>query len=316
MAKKQPSTNPDFIDPRRPLEYNPKQVRAALKNGPMVAAYKHDGVRLHITCKDGQVFIWSRSKLPFPGLALYGLTIPEAYLSDLEGYTIEAEAITFDGVGNPKPAAEISGDLQRIKPEVLPRGRVTLELFDLHNEETRKWGYLERLEDMSHKTLRVQRLCHKLGFAFANHPEFKLCHTEEEVSDYYLKARRWGYEGLVVTPSEAPYTSGKKVASGWKLKPEETLEATINGFIEAISKDGTPKSQVGSFEVTFEDGTEGRINAGALTHLERAEVWYNKDTFRGRLCEVNAMERTADGKARHGNFFRWRDTVDNKGVKV
>lgn len=316
MAKKQPSTNSAFIEPRRPLDYNQAQVRKALAKGPLVAAHKADGVRLHITLLDGQVHIWSRTLLDFPGLQAYGLTTPEAYPQELEGYTIEAEAITFDAVGNHKTAAETSGDLQRTKGGVLPRGSVILEVFDLHNEETRKDGYLDRLQDLSNKTLTVTVLGHKLGFAYVYHTVHSLVRTEEEIREAYSKARRWSREGVVLTPADAPYASGKKVASGWKLKPEVTLEATITGFIEAIAEDGTPKSQVGSFEVTFEDGTEGRINAGALTHLQRAEVWCNRPDFLGRLCEVNAMETTDTGKARHGNFHRWRDTPENKGVKV
>lgn len=315
MAKKQPSTNPAFIDPRRPQEWSEKQVTAALKKAPLVGIHKVDGVRLHITLQGGKVHIWSRAKLPFPGLYFYDLQRSEDYPQELEGYTLEAEAVTFDSNGNQKTAAETSGDLQRINPAPLDRGRVALHFFDFHDEALRDQAYTKRLKALINVWHTVRNLCKELGFSAVVYPIQHIIQTISDVDALYQQARERGLEGVVISP-DGPYSSGKKIASGWKLKPEETLEATITGFIEAISQDGTPKAQVGSFEVTFEDGTEGRINAGALTHLQRAEVWCNRPDFLGRLCEVTAMERTEDGKARHGNFHRWRDTPENKGVKV
>lgn len=309
-----------FVEPRRPQEYNEKQIVAALKKGALLTMPKADGIRLHlILSEDGRsAYLRTREdKLP-RGLAQLEARLNAEWLAnqriDLRGWTFEFEAEALDlGTGVTLSAPETAGIVAR-KEQLLP-GRLKLSLFDAHHASTIKTLDLEQRLDLPFDVLQAVRELVQQVAVFIRLP-WHVCTSLEDVQRWYKGARANLFEGVVVTPLGKPYAHGKKVASGWKVKPSETKDGTITGFVEAVAEDGTPKGMVGSLEVTYEDGTKGTPSAGALTHPERVAIWQNQADYLGRLVEVKAMEEHEGGNLRHPTFYRWRDTPDAKGVKL
>lgn len=307
-----------FVEPRRPQEYNEKQITAALKKGPVLTMPKADGIRIHLILSDDGRTAYLRTredKLP-RGLALLENRLNADWLVDLRidlrGWTFEFELEALDTLGGTLPVPKTSG-VCNSNEQVLP-GRVKLSLFDAHNPDTIKtldheqrldipFGVMGGLRSLVHQIAQFHRL------------PWHICQSLEDIQRWYEVARRNGYEGIVLTPLGKPYAHGKKVASGWKVKPSETKDGIVTGFIEAVAEDGTPKGMVGSLEVTYEDGTKGTPGAGALTHAERIAIWKDQEAYKGRCVEVKAMEEHEGGALRHPNFYRWRDDIENKGVK-
>lgn len=309
-----------FIKPRRPQEFNEAQIlKAIAKSGGVYVSPKADGVRLQIIIPEDAsgVVIRSREDKPFRALGLYeeALSAPhlQDYRVDLAGWTIEAEGIVIDPTGSGLKCAETAGALQRKEP--LRLSQLILYVFDLHHPtKTKGQDIAERFKNL-HQLHQATEFLSKVGYNVWPLIPVKQ-ETMTDVMVAYRAYRSIGYEGAVVTPIGAPYTSGKKVASGWKIKPEETKEATVTSLTEAVAADGTPKGMVGSLGVTYEDGTEGKVGAGCLTHAGRLHYWKNPEEILGRLIEVSIMETNETGGQRHPVFKMFRDTLEYKGVKV
>lgn len=305
--------NYEWNEPARPVDYKESTIITALKKGPLVLMPKADGARLHAVINSGgQLFLRSRANLPFPALAEL-----EAYLNKpewlelrapLAGTTIEMEAIVVQPDGSESPCEVTSGTLQRL--EQLPIGRLHLYHFDTYSALTAHLGKVHRL--MVHRGI-IGELMRLIGH-YKQLPTARAFDLEG-IDSHYALARSKGWEGLVAVREEAPYTNGKKVGAGWKIKPGITVEGHITGMIEAETPEGKPLGRVGSFEVDFEDGTKGRAGAGAMDHDERRHCWENQAETIGRIAEFTAMEKFAKGGYRHPNWKLWRDTLEHKGVK-
>lgn len=305
--------NYEWNEPARPVDYKQSTLVAALKKGRLVLMPKADGVRLHVVINSGgQLFLRSRANLPFPALAEL-----EAYLNkpdwrslriSLAGCTVELEAIVIQPDGSESPCEVTSGTLQR--HEQLPIGRLRLYHFDTYTGASASMGKVNRL--MIHRFV-IGDLLRLVGY-YSQLPT-KIASTLEEVTEFYELARSDRWEGLVAVKEDAPYTNGKKVGAGWKIKPDITAEGTITGLVEAETPEGKPLGRVGSFKVLFEDGTEGTPGAGSMTHDERRHCWENQAETIGRIAEFKAMEKFDKGGYRHPNWARWRDTLEHKGVK-
>lgn len=310
------TTTPTFIEPRRPQDMKPKQLAAALKKGPVHTSVKVDGIRIHIIIADdgSNAILRSRTNKPFRALGLLEQRLNAPWLADLRidlrGQTLECEVQAVDTLGDLLSAAKTNGALNTSE-QVLP-GRLNWTLFDAHCAETRSLDIEARiaLVGLLHATL-IQRA---LGPYTVRHG--RILSDLEAIQSHYEGSRILGYEGLVITPLGVPYASGKKLNSGWKMKPSETKDGIVTGFVEAVSAEGVPLGMVGSLQVTFEDGTEGLVGAGALTHDERWLIWQDQPAYIGRCLEAKAMETNEEtGALRHPTFLRWRDDILDKGVK-
>lgn len=306
-----------FIQPRRPQDFNVKQITAALKKGPVYSAPKRDGVRLQlIITPHAQAFLRSREDKPFRGMQMLEDKLNASWLQDyrvdLAGWTFEFEMEAIDhGTGYRLPAARTSGILNRSE-QVLP-GRLWWSLFDAHNETTRKLDIEQRQQALLDIADSLRSFV--LQVAQYERLSYRIVHDLDGIESHYLGVRFMGMEGTVITPLGVPYAHGKKVASGWKRKPSMTKDGKAIGFNEAIAEDGTPKGTLGSIEVEYEDGTTGTASAGALTADERLVIWRNQADYLGRLLETKAMEENESGTLRHPTFLMWRDDIAAKGVK-
>lgn len=310
---------PKFRKPQGALEWNQKQIEKVLKQHARIWAYpKIDGVRATIGVDQGnRVYIFSRSGKDFPALRQWIGQLQEhqnTYHMLAMGYEIDVELQVLKGFnGEPHKCEDTSGILQRL--EQLDSGLLLVNVFDLidpeHKEYPLCWRYASLLRYECHN---IETAIRDIGSQVITLEPVVLFDIEE-VDRFYCRQRDFGYEGAIYRDLSCPVRAGK-VLGMWKRKPEETQEAIITNLYEAVDEQGNPKGMIGSFGVKYEDGTVGRVGAGAMVHAARVTFWEQPDRIIGRMIEVKMMEEFETGGKRHPNFKMFRDSEDNKGVKV
>lgn len=144
-----------------------------------------------------------------------------------------------------------------------------------------------------------------------------VANTPEEVEDLYESLRAQQYEGAMIKTLSHKYQIGKRSQDWLKMKPEDTADGKIVGFVEARAtvpipargvKIGDPLGRVGSVIVKLEDGTEARPHG--IAHELGAEMLANQSKYLGEWCEFAFMERDTQGGYRHPVFRRIRDAKD------
>lgn len=320
-----------FTEPRRPIDYNAKQVAASIKkHGHVYISEKVDGCRLHLIVPTDMAqpcAIVSRANKTFPGLYELWEKLEFArarvpILSTTPGgvFTVECE-VTIAGVdGNVLPCAEIAG-LLRAHAGV-PLNRVTLNVFDMYGSGSKRKGYdlSERIITCgNYKYDLMAELTRMTGIRVENKYPQRIFSMETLDSEFKYRTEYKGDEGVIITPANTPYVSGKKAGAGWKRKKQMTFDAVVKGFTEAIGeKDSQGKGMIGALICEVPGITEDvHVSAGAMSHVDRRHFFENPDQLLERLIEGTAMEATEGNKSlRHPTFTRFRDDLDNKGVKT
>lgn len=110
-------------------------------------------------------------------------------------------------------------------------------------------------------------------------------------ADYIKKclaaARSHGHEGLVLRQGDI-----------WlKVKPEETYDVKITGFIEGT---GRNKGRLGAVMTE-----RGKVGVG-FSDQDRKYIWENQNCLMEETMEVSCMQLTESGKFRHARFVRLR----------
>jgi DNA ligase-1 len=117
-----------------------------------------------------------------------------------------------------------------------------------------------------------------------------------KMRDYYIE---WGYEGAMIRGFELPYQDGKRSNSLLKMKKaldEEFLVVNISpsvhgwGILDCITKEGKK----------FSVSAPGSIE-------EKTEIYFNREKFIGRYCQVEFFEWTIEKKPFHPVALRFRD---------
>lgn len=325
------SKSPYFTEPRRPIDYNAKQVAASIKkHGHVYISEKVDGCRLHMIVPadlDQPCAIVSRANKTFPGLYELLVKLEHARARRpiktkmVEGaLTIECEATISGADGNVLPCAEIAG-LLRAHAGV-PLNRVTLHVFDMYFDGHKKRGYdlSERIINCGHYKYDLMEVLTGLtGISVQNKYPTRCFSMENLDSEFKFFTEYKGVEGLIITPANTAYVSGKKTGAGWKRKKQVTFDAVVKGFTEAVGeKDSQGKGMIGALICAVSGITDDvHVSAGAMSHVDRRHFFENPDQLLERLIEGTAMEATEGNKSlRHPTFTRFRDDLDNKGVKT
>ena len=104
-----------------------------------------------------------------------------------------------------------------------------------------------------------------------------------------------GYEGAIFRGALWNYEE-RRISGMLKFKPTESDTYKILGISEAISKEGSPKAMVGSFQVSGDDGTEFSVGAGKLLHSERERLWRSRQSLIGKeLLVKHELIKTRTG---------------------
>lgn len=120
--------------------------------------------------------------------------------------------------------------------------------------------------------------------------------------DLLQEALRLGFEGIMLKDVDAGYYQGKRSKAWLKMKPAETYDCRVVGFIPGTGRlDGT----LGSLLVSY-NGKPVRVGSGLSDQL-RQEVYDNQAKYIGALAEVSCLSKTPAGSLRHPTLvcIRW-----------
>ena len=138
------------------------------------------------------------------------------------------------------------------------------------------------------------------------------CDDHETLDKLYEKHLASGYEGVMIKDPEAPYTIGISLNT-LKRKPMHTEDVKV---IDAVVGVGKYENKLGALIV---DVKGERVSVGTgFTDSQRDTIWDDHllGKLTGRVVEVAYQSVTKNGKLRFPRFLRFRDRVENPGVKI
>ena len=226
---------------------------------PVIATPKLDGIRCAIENGKARTF----NKKPVPNkwvneaLAVLGATI--------EG---------FDG-----ELMILESDFNSVQSGIMTHGgkpNFRFMVFDLHDSPL---PYKYRIEEV-HKRIAEIHSCEDLYAQIVQPVEAKLCRNQMELQAYWNECVEFGLEGVIVNCPHGFYKNGRsglKEQLSVKLKLWHDDEATIVGFEEEITIDGTPKGRVGRVTMRHSSGVEfgvGGLKDDVKDHMWNKPEWY------------------------------------------
>ncbi|WP_165678738.1 ATP-dependent DNA ligase [Metapseudomonas otitidis] len=322
-------------NPAGPVEYSEKAIKKALEASYLIADTKVDGVQLNLVVE--RVFgtahadFLSRAGKYLPALQrAWELQFVDANLGKLleddtciypNGFMLQAEIVTPG-----QPAEVTAGNLRR-KSVPLDLSSIEVQVFGVVPLDVVESG---KDHDVTHAIMKyhveamtalLQKHVPQIAWKVIETVDV---FTYEELQRVYGVRREEGQEGLVLKDPLAIWKRGKKVGQ-WKMKPEDTIDGTVQGLIWGTPGLGNEGKVIG-FEVLLEDGHV--VNACGLTQaqkdeftgkvhtcclsMEQSEREALRNPFDGWAVEVSFMERFKDGSLRHPSFSRWRGISDPK----
>lgn len=108
-----------------------------------------------------------------------------------------------------------------------------------------------------------------------------------------------GGEGVILKRMNAPYQEGKRNADLMKIKLEETYDLLVVG-VERGDPDGKYADAVGALLCVSKDGTVHKVSG--MTDAQRFEWWWRPNGIVGKVIEVRAMCKLANGSLREPRF--------------
>lgn len=276
---------------QRPVDYNERNIQKVIDEvGHVNADIKYDGIRGIVFYTPGHGWrIVTRENieiLSIAGIIASGFCGNHSHIYDCE---VVIPDVPFD----------TASGLLRAHAPLAPAFNLQLYIFDAVSASDKLRVPCNDARS-SHHQLFVRRAAREI------------CSSLREIAIIYETARNLGFEGLVIKNPVQPYTPGK-VQGWWKMKPAETLDGIITGFIDGTKGKANEGLYVG-FKVKLEDGSE--CNADGLTKDLMAAITAHPDEYLGRYVEIQRMEASSTGASRHPKFKRFRDSTDNKGVKI
>ena len=155
-------------------------------------------------------------------------------------------------------------------------------------------------------------------------------YSKKEVNEYFEKALKKGYEGLILKDPNGKYKAGRgtiKEGLIYKVKPFKTTDSKILDIIQATKVDPNAEkkiNQLGRSETSkkLEDrilierasaflvdykGNKVKVVI-AMTDKEKEEIWKNKKNYIGKVVEYKFMEvgMKEGGLPRHPTTVRMR----------
>lgn len=115
-----------------------------------------------------------------------------------------------------------------------------------------------------------------------------------------------GYEGVMINP-DIPYYKGRKSNGMLKFKTMHTMDCKVIDFNEGKGK---YEGMLGGLVVEQENGVTCEVGSG-FSDEDRAYVWNNKDSIRGRMIEVKYQDLTeGEQRMRFPIMMRYRPDKD------
>ena len=99
---------------------------------------------------------------------------------------------------------------------------------------------------------------------------------------------RDGWEGAIVKNPKAPYSSGKRGYSWWKIKGAETIDVTVTG---ATKGKGEFTGLIGALEFVAPDGSTGRCSGFDMAQRAEFTQLLDDESLTGMMIEVSHTGR-------------------------
>ena len=314
-----------------------KQIRAGkMRNLPIHVDVKKDGTRctlqVDVPDKEGEsarIHLISRGKeKAIKGSEAsknspYCRMAPEDWMAVLR-LPGEGGSCVLDGERIAVGVAEAASNAMR---KDVPKAFMAFDILMLNGEDLRLMPMCDRRTVMESVVADLRGSLKAAGLnedSIIPLPFISYDHLTEAKLDSLLEsAKTAGLEGFVVKPIERTYGPNNY---GWKVKPEDTVDAIVTGWQEAKrSKLGkfTRTGQVGTVQVAVWTSThsgprtndyakaieEGELKVVAFVPIpgdDRVDLADARDHLWGRVVEFSYYG--FDGKrCRHPSFERWRD---------
>lgn len=113
------------------------------------------------------------------------------------------------------------------------------------------------------------------------------------------KIQQRGGEGLILKASDSIYSPEKRISTLMKIKEEVTVEMLVTGIVEG---QGEHEGMCGKLVCKDELGQKHEVGMGCAKHEERKNWFIHPANIIGKVVEVKAMKKLADGKYREPRF--------------
>lgn len=280
-----------------PLIVSPKLdgIRCIIKDGVLLSSHLKPINNARIVRRFAKLAIWAKN-----------------HNMILDGELL-APSLTF---------TELSGRVRSLN-DPIPED-LTFNCFDCVIEETYNTPFKNRISDVN--VLDQFPDFPKEYFVIVEQTLFS---SMDEVKKLYEESLQKKCDGVMLRSPEGPYKCGRAtVKEGYiyKLKPYQTFDAKIIGFVQATAVKKTAEKKINemgnsvtskkkddrelvdmaaAFLVEY-DGRELAVMI-ALTHEERKDIWMNQEKYLGRMIEYKGMLAGSKDLPRHHVFLRFRD---------
>lgn len=229
-------------------------------NKPAACELKYDGFRLQIHKNNNDIKLFTRRledvTRQFPDvieIVKQGIKA-DRYIIDTEAIGIDPKTKRHIPFQNISQRIKRKYDIHKLAKEV----PVIVNVFDimlLENENTIKKPFSERRALI--KSI-VEEIPDKLCLA-----EQLITDDMQKAEEFYQYALSGGYEGVMMKALDKPYTPGKRVGSGVKIKPVmETVDLVIVG---AEWGEGKRANWLSSFDIACVDEDGSLLEVGKVS---------------------------------------------------
>jgi len=268
---------------------------------PARAEFKYDEIRCHVLYSDGKITFLSYAEKP-----LFNLQQFAPFFARLAGYTGHNEFDTgFEANNNFGDSYRWVRSSKNFPADLL--GKPTrFMLFDLPQS---RGSYMSRLNEIE----QVVGYAETLNFNLQPVQAETVLNAEQAEAEYE-RARRLGFEGLMLKTFDHKYIRGGRPDTWQKMKPEEEADGVITGFHEAISDTDDPDKglwvgkalgRIGSVDIRVADGSVASPHG--LDHTLGRDMFLHPEKYLGQHAEFKYMERDRQGGYRHPTWHRLRE---------
>lgn len=207
-------------------------------------------------------------------------------------------------------------------------------IFDLVNEKTQDWGYLDRLKEADSLIRRLQ--ADPLQPECVRHLRIVphvVVHNMEALEEQDAEWLEMGFEGSILRDPNGKHKNGRcTVREGAYLRIKRFIEeeAYVMGIIEGQQnmndaqenelgrtfrsthqENMVPNGMVGAMQVrSLKDGAEFVVGAGKMPHADRKKFFDNPELLLGKIIKYQHFPKGVKDKPRFPTFKTFRDIAD------